>query len=140
MTRPNWDEYGMLLAQAVLTRAACSRRQVGAVILDEQHRVVATGYNGTVSGSVNCSDGGCPRGLLSYDDCPAYGSYSNCVGLHAEHNAIETARERHALNWPEGLFHLTGCTIYVTHVPCADCMERIILVGITNVISPNSRG
>lgn len=130
--RPSWDEYGMILAQAVLTRAACSRRQVGAVILDEQHRVVSTGYNGVPSGDTNCSDGGCPRGLLDYNELPPYASYSNCRGRHAEHNAIRTAQDRD--------LPLTNCTIYVTHDPCADCAARIERAGITRVISPNSRG
>lgn len=129
--RPTWDEYAMLLATAASTRAACSRRQVGAAILDEEHRVMGTGYNGVGAGYLNCSDGGCPRGLLSYGECPAYGSYENCVGYHAEHNAIQSAEAR-------GL-DLTGCTIYVTHDPCADCTARIERAGITRVISPNKR-
>ncbi len=129
MVRPTWDEYGMIIAQAVLTRAACSRRQVGAVILDAEHRVVATGYNGVLAGETNCSDGGCPRGLLSYTERPAYGSYSDCRGRHAEHNAIQTAQDR-------GM-HLTGTTIYVTHDPCADCTDKIMRAGIIRVVSPN---
>lgn len=120
----------MILAQAARLRAACSRRQVGAAILDAEHDTVSTGYNGVPAGDTNCSDGGCPRGLLSYDDCPAYGSYGNCVGRHAEHNAIRSAHKR-------GI-DLTGTTIYVTHDPCADCAERIVRAGIERVISPNS--
>lgn len=129
VVRPTWDEYGMLIAQAVSKRAACSRRQVGAVIFDEQHRILSTGYNGVRSGDLNCSDGGCPRGLLSYSDCPPYGSYSNCKGYHAEHNAIQTAQDR-------GL-GLTGATIYVIHEPCEDCSQRIMEAGIIRVVSPN---
>jgi dCMP deaminase len=130
--RPTWDEYGMILATAASTRAACSRRQVGAVITDQQNRVIATGYNGVPSGQLNCSEGGCPRGRMTYDECPAYGSYSNCKGYHAERNARDTAVAR-------GL-DLTGCNIYVTHDPCADCTALIEEAGITRVISPNKSG
>jgi len=129
--RPTWDEYGEMFAKVAATRAACSRRQVGAAIMDQRHDIVGTGYNGVAAGRLNCSDGGCPRGLLSYDECPAYGGYSNCEGYHAEDNAIWHAQTRRV--------DLTGCTIYVTHDPCTDCAALIEQAGITRVISPNFR-
>lgn len=133
VNRPSWDEYGMLLAQAASKRAACSRRQVGAAILSNTtHSTIATGYNGVVAGQLNCSDGGCPRGRLSYEECPPYGSYSNCVGYHAEFNAIFDAQQRGQ--------DLTDCTLYVTHDPCEQCTSDIERAGIIRVISPNSRG
>lgn len=123
-----WDEYGMTLAKAAATNAACSRRQVGAAILDRDHRVIALGYNGTPKGEVNCSDGGCPRGLLTYEQCSAYGSYSNCKGKHAEVNAIEDAMRRGQ--------RVRGMTLYVTYAPCKDCRRVIYENGLGRVCSP----
>ncbi len=60
--RPNWDEWALGIAKAVSTRGDCTRRQVGAVILDAWHGPVSFGYNGTRPGEPGCLDGACPRG------------------------------------------------------------------------------
>ncbi len=52
LTRPTWDEYFLGIAAAVSQRADCRRRRVGAVLV-AQHRIVATGYNGSSHGCVN---------------------------------------------------------------------------------------
>lgn len=113
--RPSWDEWGLGLARAVATRADCTRRQVGAVLLDTHNRVVSTGYNGYPSGSKGCLAGGCPRGQLTYEELPAYTEYSNCHALHAEENAVLYAdpdRRR-------------GGTMYITDKPCNNCTRLL---------------
>ena len=45
---------------------------------------------------------------------------------HAERNAIYNAA-RIGMS-------LKGCTIYVTHLPCADCTRAIVQVGIKRVV------
>jgi dCMP deaminase len=86
--RPGWDEYFLGIAEAVSRRADCTRRQVGAVIVDADHRIVSTGYNGAAAGKRGCLSGACPRGRLSYDELPHQaGGYDNCISLHAELNA-----------------------------------------------------
>lgn len=119
--RLTWDEYGLALAEVAASRAACTRRKVGAVILDRNHRVTSVGYNGTPAGEVNCSDGGCPRGRLSYDECPAFSGYSNCNGLHAEDNALSFA---------------SGVTLYISCEPCYQCRELIATTDIERVVWP----
>ena len=117
--RPTWDNWALGIAAAVAVRADCTRRQVGAVILDSDHRVVATGYNGYPSGKPGCaSAGACPRGRKTYDEIPkdsAYvGTAAPCDALHAEENAVLHAHRS-----------LEGCWIYVTHKPCPNC-ERLL--------------
>ena len=51
--RPSWDEYFMAITRAVATRATCSRRSVGAVIVKDK-RILATGYNGAPVGMRHC--------------------------------------------------------------------------------------
>ncbi|WP_353889969.1 hypothetical protein [uncultured Arsenicicoccus sp.] len=44
--RPDWDTYFLGVAAAVAVRADFRRRQVGAVIVLEDRRIIPTGYNG----------------------------------------------------------------------------------------------
>lgn len=50
-TRPDWDDYFLGVADAVAVRADCRRRQVGAVIVSEDRRIISTGYNGRPRGT-----------------------------------------------------------------------------------------
>ena len=58
--RPSWDAYFMRLANLAALRSNCMKRQVGCVLVRDK-RVIATGYNGTPRGLVNCNEGGCKR-------------------------------------------------------------------------------
>lgn len=125
--RLSWDEWGLELAKTVALRADCSRRQVGAVVFDTEHRVVSTGYNGSFPGGPSCLAGDCPRaqsGVVpgsSYDTGPG-----SCHAVHAEANAILFAdRER-----------LRGATLYVTDAPCQGCAKLIANTPIDRVIWP----
>jgi dCMP deaminase len=119
--RPSWDDYFLVIAQAVARRADCTRAQHGAVIVKDR-RIVSTGYNGSPVGGASCLKGECPRGLLSKEQlAPNTADYSNCIALHAEQNAIAYARER-------------GDTIYITGAPCDMCSKLIKAAGIETVI------
>lgn len=62
-TRISWEHWAFGVAAAVSRRADCTRRQIGAVILDTDHRIVAAGYNGAPPGVDGClTKGACPRG------------------------------------------------------------------------------
>lgn len=124
--RPDWDEYFLGIAQAVATRADCTRRKVGAVIVKDR-RIVSTGYNGAPSGAVGCLDGACPR---AHSDVPPMSSYDtgagSCISIHAEANAIVYA---------DGL-RTVGATLYCTDEPCDGCKRLIAAAGIENVVHP----
>jgi dCMP deaminase len=60
--RPSLDEWGLALAAAASIRGECTRRQVGAVIVDFERRQTWVAYNGGVPGEPSCLDGACPRG------------------------------------------------------------------------------
>lgn len=113
-------------------RADCTRRQVGAVIVDSEHRIVSTGYNGAPSGDPGClTDGACPRGQKSYAEVPAFSSYSNCIAKHAEQNAIEYAWDELNDRFCEGEF-----TVYITCEPCPDCRALIDEMALDRVVWP----
>lgn len=52
--RPGWDRYFMKLSTVVAKRSNCMKRAVGCVIVRDC-RIVATGYNGTPFGMMNCN-------------------------------------------------------------------------------------
>lgn len=122
--RLTWDQYGLALAQVASSRAACTRRQVGAVVMSYTHRVLSMGYNGTAPQELNCTEGGCPRGQLTYDECPALSDYRNSQCVHAEVNATDYAD------------YLAGSTLYVSCEPCYECREHIAGTSISRVVWP----
>ena len=84
--RINWDEYFLNIAKDVSKRSTCLRRNYGAVIVDKDHRIVATGYNGAARKEIDClSKGICRREELNI---PHGQNYELCVAVHAEANAI----------------------------------------------------
>lgn len=128
MTRPEWDEYFLAIAAAVALRSDCTRRQVGAVIVQD-HRIVACGYNGAPAGDPDCRSGACPRALSglppgsSYDSGPG-----TCIAIHAEANALLYADHQAC----------AGATLYTTHAPCPGCARLIRGAGISRVVSGGS--
>lgn len=117
--RPDWDSYFMKLATLAASRSNCMKRKVGCVIVRD-HRVIATGYNGTPRHLTNCFNGGCPR-------CNGGGSSAlhTCLCLHAEENALlEAGRDRVG---SEAILYCDTC-------PCLTCSVKIVQTGITEVV------
>ncbi len=110
-----WDEYFMGLAHLSALRSKDPNTQVGAAIVDENHRVVSVGYNGFPKG---CSDDEFP---WSREGGVLVSKYAFVV--HAELNAI--------LNSPRSV---SGCTIYVSLFPCNECAKAIIQSGIKKIV------
>lgn len=127
--RPDWDEYFLGIAQVVSARADCTRRKVGAILVDERRRIIGAGYNGAPSGVRGCLEGGCPRGLLSEDEVAPMSDYDSgpgrCISLHAEINAVlYSIRGRR------------GTTCYVNHEPCGPCLRTLAGSGVARVVWP----
>ncbi len=133
-------------------RGDCTRRQVGAVLVDQGHRIISTGYNGTLPGNKGCLAGGCPRGrhYKSYQGngpdeaewycacnsrwpCPDSvepgSSYDTgrgaCISLHAEQNCLLYAFRS-----------VEGMTMYITDEPCGGCLKLLRGARLHSVITP----
>ena len=110
-----WDEYFMGLAHLSALRSKEPSTQVGAAIVNDQHKVVSIGYNGFPNG---CSDDEYPwerEGAVNETKYPFV--------VHAELNAIlNSSRDLH------------GCSIYVSLFPCNECAKAIIQSGIKRVV------
>jgi dCMP deaminase len=107
-----WDDRMSELANLVATWSKDPSTGVGAVIVDTKNRVVSLGYNG-FPGCVVDSD----EMLFDRDE-------KLRRTIHAEENALLFAGRQ-----------LEGCTIYVTHPPCARCAAKIIQSGIARVVA-----
>lgn len=119
MNRPDWHEWAMGVADAVSRRGTCNSRNVGCVLLDADHRIVGTGYNGAPAGQPHCTEVGCN------DD--ANGKCQNAV--HAEENAYLNAHGS-----------LIGCTAYVTRKPCGYCRRLLWEIGVKEVYYRDEAG
>ncbi|KAF8913132.1 cytidine deaminase-like protein [Gymnopilus junonius] len=114
--RPSWDAYFMTLASLASRRSNCMKRRVGAILVRE-NRILATGYNGTPRGLLNCNEGGCSH-------CNGT-AQQECLCLHAEENALlEAGRERVGQD----------CVLYCNTCPCLKCTVKIIQTGVKTVV------
>jgi dCMP deaminase len=113
MDRIPWNQYFMAQSHLLALRSTCERLKVGATIVRDK-RIIAGGYNGSVSGSVHCIDEGC------------YVIDGHCVRtVHAEINAL--------LQCAKFGVATENSDIYVTHFPCLQCTKAIIQSGIKNL-------
>jgi dCMP deaminase len=118
MSRPDWDTYFMIIADAVSMRASCDRARVGAVIVVDK-RIMSTGYNGAPSGVASCDEVG--------HDLVEINGRKSCVRvIHSEKNAIITAA-RHGVR-------LAGATLYTTASTCRDCYMAALQTGIKRIV------
>ena len=110
----SWDEYFMGVSLLAAKSSKDPNTQVGACIVDSNHVILSTGYNGFPLG---CSDDELPWARTGEDTKYPY-------VVHAELNAI--------LN--SGGKSLRDATIYVGLFPCNECAKAIIQSGIREVV------
>lgn len=112
--RKSWNEYFMEITEMVASRSTCDRAFVGCVLVNKDHRIVSTGYNGSVTGNPHCSE----VGHTMRD--------GHCIAtIHAEMNALLYCAK-------EGI-PVKGCTAYITHFPCLNCSKALIQAGIEKI-------
>jgi dCMP deaminase len=108
------DELFIQIARLMSLRGTCRRGQVGALIVSIDHRIIGSGYNGTLIGQKHCE-------LLNCD------LTKKCEhSVHAEANAIAFAA-RKGIN-------VEGSSLYCTTAPCKTCAMLIVQAGIMRVV------
>ncbi len=113
MPRMTWHEFFASQSRVMAQRSTCRRLSVGCVIVREK-RMIASGYNGSITGDEHCLDVGCR--IVE----------GHCVrAIHAEQNAL--------LQCARFGVSTEGADIYVTHLPCLQCTKSIIQAGIRHV-------
>lgn len=123
-----WDDYFLDLAKTCASRSNCLRAQVGAVIVGEDKKIKATGYNGTPSKVQSCAERGeCYR---IKNNIQSGTKYETCRSIHAEQNAIIQA----------GQDRCKDATIYIWghDFICILCKRFIVQSGIKNCVLKKS--
>lgn len=133
MFRRDKINYYLDIAETVLERGTCLRRNFGAIIV-KNDQIVSTGYVGAPRGRRNCCDvGECMRKKMNI---PRGERYEMCRSVHAEANAIIHASRADMLG---GTLYLVGkekdTGEYVENAsPCSMCKRMIMNSGISSVI------
>lgn len=133
MERRDKVNYYLDIAETVLKRGTCLRRNYGAILV-KNDEIIATGYTGAPRGRKNCSDlGFCVR---EQRNIPRGQNYEVCRSVHAEANAIISARRSDML---DSTLYLVGQDAkngeYVENAnSCTMCKRLIINAGIQKVV------
>ena len=134
MQRTDKTNYYLDIAETVLERGTCLRRNFGAIIVNHAE-IVSSGYTGAPRGRKNCIDlGYCVRETLGV---PRGERYELCRSVHAEMNAIISASRGDMIGatlYLVGREAKTGA--YVANpAPCSMCKRLIINAGIRRVVA-----
>ena len=112
----SWDQYFMGVALLSAQRSKDPNTQVGACIVNSEHRIVGVGYNGFPAG---CGDDSLP-----WEREGEYLDTKYPFVVHAELNAILNSKTA----------SLEGSTVYVTLFPCNECTKALIQKRIGKVV------
>lgn len=138
MSRIDKENYYLDIAETVLERGTCLRRNYGAIIVNND-QIVSTGYVGAPRGRKNCIDlGTCVREKMNIQRGTRY---ELCRSVHAEANAIIHAPREQMIG---ATMYLVGKEYdggaYVENAnSCAMCKRMIINAGIKRVVVRNSK-
>lgn len=137
MERKGKINYYLDIAEAILARGTCLRRNYGAIIV-KNDEIVSSGYTGSPRGRKNCIDlGHCTREKLNI---PSGERYELCRSVHAEANAIISAARKDMIG---ATLFLVGRDMKTGELnpnaeSCSMCKRLIINSGIETVIVRNT--
>jgi dCMP deaminase len=129
--------YYLNIAEVVLERSTCIRRNFGTIIVNNDI-IISTGYNGSIRGDNNCCDKNqCPRNQMN---CDIGEGYEHCVAVHAEQNALLNISRKDASG---GSIFLVGIDVetkkYFPIGPCVICLRLIKAIGIHKIYVRESK-
>lgn len=125
--------YYLDIAETVLERGTCLRRNYGSIIV-KNDEIISTGYTGAPRGRKNCIDlGFCMREKLNV---PRGERYELCRSVHSEANAIISAPRNEMIG---SILYLAGKDAKTGELvenasSCAMCKRMILNAGIEHVI------
>lgn len=106
-----WDVRYLDLAVQVSSWSKDPSTKVGCVIIDAKGRPVSFGFNGL------------PRGMADTEERLDDRTFKYAHTTHGEMNAVLAAGR-----------HLDGCTIYITHPPCSQCLCQLKQAFVEKVV------
>lgn len=116
MPRLSHREYFLQMLEAVSARSTCRRRKVGAILVDRDNKILATGYNGVPRNMAHCIDHPCEGANMP----PG----ARCMAIHAEQNALLQCSDMRAIH-----------TLYVSTTPCFECARLLANTPLQRVIA-----
>ena len=138
MNRRDKHNYYLDIAETVLERGTCIRRNYGSIIVNNDE-IISTGYTGAPRGRKNCIDlKNCIREKLNV---PRGTHYELCRSVHSEANAIISASRK----------DMIGATLYLVGKDaktkeyvkdansCSMCKRLIINAGIDRIVIRDSK-
>lgn len=118
----SWDEFFMGTAMLASARSKDPNNRVGACIVNNEHKIISTGYNGLTNGmddnEFDWTSSGEKTGIKMNN--------KDFFVVHAERNAILNSRQNGT--------SLKDGVLYVTWYPCTECAKEIIQAGIKKVV------
>lgn len=138
LERRDKENYYLDIAETVLERGTCLRRNFGAIIVNND-QIISSGYSGAPRGRKNCIDTGvCVRESMGV---PRGERYELCRSVHAEANAIIHAARSDMLG---STLYLVGKDAssgeYVENASsCSMCKRLVINAGIERVVIRNEK-
>lgn len=138
MNRRDKNNYYLDIAETVLERGTCLRRNYGSIIV-KNDEIISSGYTGAPRGRKNCTDMKiCVREELKVKRGT---HYELCRSVHSEANAIISASRRDMIG---ASLYLVGKDAktgeYVENAnSCSMCKRLIINAGIEKVIIRDSK-
>ena len=110
-----WDYRFMSIAEEISTWSKDPSSKIGAVIVNDDRRILATGYNGF------------PKGIEDTDERLNDRGQKYPLIVHAEMNCL--------MNALYSGVSVRGATLYVYGLPvCAECTKSVIQSGIIRVV------
>ena len=130
------DDYYLNIAEAVAEKSTCTRYSCGAVLVNHDE-IVATGYNGSPRGCINCTDVGCFCGMLHTIGRPIR---DLCVAVHAIENVMISASRNNTIG---GTIYVVALNREITDKPhhlyadpeiCIHCHKLLVNAGLTRCV------
>lgn len=114
--RPSWYVINCWIVWIISCLSTCVRLHVGGLLWNPiTKRILAVGYNGAPRGRPHCEDEGIGCEMES----------GHCVRcLHCEDNIFMWVPIEEAF----------GCVLFLTHMPCRRCCNKIIQAQISEVV------
>jgi dCMP deaminase len=117
MNTTKWDNRFMEMAQVISTWSKDPSSQIGAVVVNDERRILATGYNGF------------PKGIADTEERLNNKEEKYSRIIHAEMNAL--------MNALYSGVSLKDSTLYVYGLPvCSSCAKCVIQAGVKRVVIP----
>lgn len=107
------------IAQELSVFSSCIKKKAATIIVKDRN-IIASGYNGTPNGFVNCD-----VRFANNNDINIHDEWTKQYEIHSIFNALINAlRER---------VDLSGSTLYCTHEPCVECIKVLLQSDIKRI-------